>query len=61
MDLNYLYSRHQISLIRACEAACASSRIAHTGLARGYASQIREMQQRFGASFLLHVSAACAA
>ncbi|WP_183111128.1 hypothetical protein [Sphingomonas sp. So64.6b] len=38
MDLNYLLSREQISLMRADVAACESSRASHTGLARGYAA-----------------------
>jgi hypothetical protein len=38
LDLNYLLSREQISLVRAERAACLSSRAAHAGLARGYAA-----------------------
>lgn len=50
MDLNYLLSRHQISLIRAGAASCAEARMAHNGLARGYAEQIRVLQAAFGTS-----------
>jgi hypothetical protein len=40
MDLNYLYSRHQVSLVRAERAACGASRSAHAALAQGYDSLI---------------------
>jgi len=36
MDLNYVYHRRQISLMRAARAACGPSRAAHEGLARLY-------------------------
>jgi hypothetical protein len=36
MDLNYIYHRRQISLMRAARAACGPSRAAHEGLARLY-------------------------
>lgn len=44
MDLNYLFHRHQVSLMRAGAASCQSSRSSHRGLARGYAQRIRAMQ-----------------
>ena len=47
MDLNYLYHRHQVSLFMAENAACASSRAAHSGLAAGYASRIEMVKQVF--------------
>ena len=53
MDLNYLFLRHQTSLMRAEGAWCPASRIAHAGLARGYAHRIAVMQRRSGASFPL--------
>jgi hypothetical protein len=40
MDLNYLYHRQQISLMRADRAACDPSRAAHEGLASLYSSMI---------------------
>jgi len=40
VDLNYLYKRHQISLVLAERATCEEARRAHGKLARGYASQI---------------------
>jgi len=49
MDLNYLLSRHQVSLMRAQNAACREAAMAHRGLARGYAVRIRELQQLLGA------------
>ena len=54
MDLNYLLSRHQISLMRADATDCRSARHAHRGLAAGYASRIRLLQRELGAgsSFL---------
>jgi len=48
MDLNYLLSRHQISLMRADDAACCEARHAHQGLAQGYATRIRELEQVLG-------------
>jgi len=50
MDLNYLLSRHQISLMRAETAACREAAIAHRGLARCYAVQIHALQERLGAN-----------
>ena len=41
MDLNYLLSRHQVSLMRADSAASPEARFAHRGLARAYAECIR--------------------
>lgn len=49
MDLNYLSSRHQISLMRADTATCSEARIAHRGMARAYAERIRTMQELIGA------------
>jgi len=40
MDLNYLYSRHQISLIKATSAKSPEARHAHQGLANLYADRI---------------------
>ena len=49
MDLNYLLSRHQISLMRANTAASSEARIAHRNMARAYAERIRVMQKLIGA------------
>lgn len=49
MDLNYLLSRHQISLVRADAAASPEARYAHRNLAKGYAERIRELQEGLGA------------
>jgi len=49
MDLNDLLHRHQISLMRSASAACTPSRLAHLGLARGYAKQIDSLQRTLGA------------
>lgn len=40
MDTNYLLKREQVSLIMARGAACACSRRAHAGLARGYGDKL---------------------
>ena len=42
MDLNYLHQRYAISLQMAENAACNSSRIVHSKLAKAYAAQIAE-------------------
>lgn len=49
MDLNYLLSRHQVSLMRASSASSVEARIAHRSLARNYAKQIRVLQDLIGA------------
>ena len=49
MDLNYLLARHQTSLMRARTAACAPSRLAHHGLAAGYAARVNAFHQQVGA------------
>ncbi|MDP5280096.1 hypothetical protein Q9Q95_14290 [Sphingomonas sp. DG1-23] len=48
MDLNYLLSRHQISLMRALAAPCVASRASHRAFAAGYAGRIRELQLALG-------------
>lgn len=50
MDLNYLFSRHQLSLLRATSAATPEARCAHRGLADGYAARIGDLQRRAGAA-----------
>jgi hypothetical protein len=40
MDLNYLYFRHQVSLFRSENAACVTSRRAHSVMAGAYAERI---------------------
>lgn len=42
MDLNYLYHRHQVSLMMADSAACSRSRLAHLGLVAAYARKIEQ-------------------
>lgn len=49
MDLNYLFHRHQISVMRADAASCLPSSASHRGLARGYAQRIRAMQENLDA------------
>ena len=41
MDLNYLYHRRGISLVRAADAACEPSRSAHLGMAQAYGARIK--------------------
>lgn len=45
MNLNYLLSRHQVSLMRAETAASAEARHVHRNLARLYADEIRAIQR----------------
>jgi hypothetical protein len=49
MDLNELFYRHQISVVRAAEAASPEARHAHRGLVSGYAARIATMQVDAGA------------
>lgn len=42
MDINYFYSRHQVSLMHADAALSPEARAAHLGLARLYAKQIND-------------------
>lgn len=41
-DLNYLFHREQVSLLRAQSAASSESRCVHEGLARAYGDRIRD-------------------
>lgn len=50
MDLNYILSRHQLSLVAAENAAGSEARAAHRGLADGYAARIRRFQHAVGAT-----------
>ena len=50
MDLNYLLSRHQISLMQADAADSREARIAHRSRARCYAERVRELQDTLGAT-----------
>lgn len=40
MDINELLYREQVSLANAARAACDQSRLAHEGLAQGYAARL---------------------
>lgn len=44
MDLNELYSRHQISIARASDAGSANGRDAYRICAKGYAARIADVQ-----------------
>ena len=57
MDLNHLIHRHQVSLMRADEAACGEARHAHRRLASAYAGQISEFRAELGANGLMVPSA----
>ncbi|WP_173426217.1 hypothetical protein [Sphingomonas hengshuiensis] len=50
MDINYLFHRHQVSLMRATSATGSEARTAHRGLVAGYAAQIRRFQANAGAT-----------
>lgn len=49
MDLNYLFHRHQVSLMRADAAISVSTRSEHEGTARCYEDRIRSLQLALGA------------
>lgn len=49
LDLNYLYSRHQISVMRASAARSTEAAMAHAGLAAGYALEIQRRRDASGA------------
>lgn len=44
MDLNHLYFRQQVELMRADEAQCSESAMAHRKLADLYGSQIEALK-----------------
>jgi len=46
MDINYLYFRQQVSMMRADGAACGASRKAHLGLANLYLETIAKQRLR---------------
>lgn len=46
MDLNYLYHRHQVSLMMAANATSEEARRVHLDLAEGYASRIDASKNR---------------
>jgi hypothetical protein len=49
VDLNYLFHRHQVSLMRADAAISVSTRSEHEGTARCYEDRIRSLQLALGA------------
>jgi len=49
MDINYLYFRQQISMMRADGATCGASREAHLGLASLYLETIARQRLRCAA------------
>lgn len=51
MDLNHPVHRHQVSLMQAAAAACPVARIAHEGLAAGYAARNTTLRAQTGAGF----------
>lgn len=57
MDLNYLLSRHQISLMRADAAGSSAARCAHRGFARHYAARITQLREHVGGGFALAAGA----
>lgn len=46
MDLNYLFHRHQVSLMMAAAATGREAHRAHRGLAQRYAASIAAAQER---------------
>ncbi len=57
MDTNYLLGRHQHSLHRAENAGSPEARLAHAGLARGYAERLRTLQDANGGTAFLRLAA----
>ena len=53
VDLNYLLSRHQISVMRGDAAASPEAGYAHKALAKLYAARINDLQQSSGAEMAL--------
>jgi hypothetical protein len=53
MDLNYLFHRHQISLVAASTAGSAEARLAHRGLAAAYARCIGMLRAGTGGVALM--------
>lgn len=51
MDLNHLYARHQMSMLRADAAAHPHARAAHAAMAADYALRIDRLRSRLGAPF----------
>ena len=52
MDLNDLYSRHQVSVMRADAALCPDAALEHTDLAAGYAREIQRRRTASGAGLI---------
>jgi hypothetical protein len=52
-DLNYLYSRHQISLDNSTGAACGSSRSSHLAMAKAYGLRIDSARSKAGATSVI--------
>jgi len=44
VDLNYLFARHQVSLMKASAALCGEARAAHLGMAKLYAVRIDDVR-----------------
>jgi hypothetical protein len=53
VDLNYLLSRHQISMMRADAATTREAGLAHRAFAKEYAARIAAHQERVGAGLIL--------
>lgn len=56
MDLNYLFYRHQVSLMRAAGAASVEARLAHRAFARAYAERIERLRAGLGIPALMMAS-----
>jgi hypothetical protein len=50
VDLNFLYSEHQIALMRASAAETCKGRVGQESIARGIAGRIEQFQRGIGAS-----------
>ena len=50
IDLNYLFHRHQLSLVASTDASSSEARVAHRGLTVGYATRIARLRAASGGS-----------
>lgn len=57
MDLNYLFGRHQVSLMQEAAAKSVEARAAHRKLTSLYADRIDALQQSLGSTSVLAATA----
>lgn len=57
MDLNYLFGRHQVSLMQEASAKSVEARLAHREMASLYADQIGVLQRSLSSTAALAATA----